>query len=510
MNPSMAPPAAAPIPVLAVQTAPGLALTPQACAQLETEVLPVFLATRRWFPQDRDGLPVRVAALTPLPDTTPGVSLVLAELETPGAPEGERILLVLSASWETLPEAPLARLAFAGREGWLAEAADTTAFTQAMLAALRATWRAGQLRAVPEAGLASLALPDPLAVQPIRGEQSNSSVVVGKAAVLKLIRRVAPGVSPETEMTRHLTRAGFTHAPALLGALQQDLTPGPRTLAVLHAYVPNHGDAWGWTLAQGEAALRAARQSGQPPDWTPLQRMTARIGQRLGEMHAVLARPSEDARFAPEPASARHLSSRATQVQDTLARALAALAPRLADMPAREREAAQWLVARRSWLDAHIQALCQAELGQTRIRVHGDFHLGQVLLSPDDATLIDFEGEPANPLSVRRARHSPYKDVAGLLRSLDYAAAMLSRQAADLAALATFHAATAPAFLDAYHHAHPDAGGQDAGRRAALLDLGLLEKAAYEIVYECAHRPDWINIPVNGLARLVQAAEGRQ
>ena len=517
----------------------GLAFEGSAHDMLETHVLPSYLARQRWFPKDRPARPARLLHVAALPAQEDGIEYYLAEVDTPGGDPGERIHLALSVHWDRRPSAPLARVSAGDTTGWLGDAFAEPGFAQAVLDALRQEWDTPMgvdgtvLRGVPEKGLRALALPPHPSLQAISGEQSNSSLVIGQAAVLKLIRRVAQGMSPETEMTRHLTHAGFTHAPALLGELQRVDAQGTHTMAVLHAYVPNQGDAWTWTLRYLESSLEGVTP--ERPTLAQYERgldgyrkVAAAIGQRLGEMHAVLSAPSHDPDFAPERVAASQVATGAQETVATLDRAIDALRARGDALEEASRACAAWLAEHRDRLARRIAALAEFEAGTHRIRVHGDFHLGQVLVAGDDVTLIDFEGEPANSLAARRAKRCPYKDVAGMLRSFEYAAATLSRKplhggsASDFnagasgaatpdalaehreALLDAFRAASRDAFLAAYHEAAGRLPDMTASRRRALLQLSLLEKAAYEVVYECIHRPDWVSIPLGGLVEIAR------
>ena len=526
----------------------GLAFEESARDVLQTHVLPSYLARQRWFPKDRPALPARLLHAAALPAQEDGIEYYLAEIETPGGDAGERIQVALSVHWDREPAQPLARIAAGDTTGWLGDAFAEPGFAAAVLDALREEWDAplgedgAALRGVPEEGLRSLPLPPQPSLQWIKGEQSNSSLIIGQAAVLKLIRRVAEGVSPETEMTRHLTRAGYTHAPALLGELHRSDPQGSHTMAVLHAFVPNQGDAWTWTLRHLESGLEGATPDSLPVEeyerrLESYRKVAAVIGQRLGEMHAILSAPSGDPDFSPERVAASHVEAGAQAIVATLDRAIQALQARGDSLEEASRACALWLAEHRDRLAERIAALSEFESGTERIRVHGDFHLGQVLLSENDAYLIDFEGEPANTLAARRAKRCPYKDVAGMLRSFEYAAATLSRAAlpkgaADFnagaasttavasagnagaasismaehreALLACFRASSRDAFLAAYHEAAGRLPAMTAPRRRALLQLSLLEKAAYEVVYECTHRPDWVSIPLGGLVEIAR------
>ncbi len=238
------------------------------------------------------------------------------------------------------------------------------------------------------------------------------------------------------------------------------------------------------------------------------------LGRRLGEMHMVLARPSEDPAFAPHACTEADCDAWAEGVRAQLEAALAVLAAPREWADDVQRQTAALLCAHREALLQRLPALAHAGLGSLCMRIHGDLHLGQILVVSGDAYFIDFEGEPARPLAQRRAKSSPLRDVAGMLRSLDYLTASgvasggagqsPAAQARKRAIVERFHQVSEDAFLSAYTQAarslphHWDA--PESSR--TLLDLFLLEKAAYEISYEAAHRPAWLPVPLSGLAAL--------
>jgi maltose alpha-D-glucosyltransferase/alpha-amylase len=244
------------------------------------------------------------------------------------------------------------------------------------------------------------------------------------------------------------------------------------------------------------------------------------IGKRLGELHVTLASPTDDPAFAPEPASAEQVKAWVDGTQAMLASALDLLAPRIEQMSDPETKAlAQSLIDRRKELVAVVDKLVSADAGALRIRIHGDFHLGQVLVAQGDAYLIDFEGEPARTLEERRQKSSPLRDVAGLMRSLSYASAAAQstteaapQQTADRKRMLfdRFRAYATETFLNEYRAAAAQASTPLVAPEAeqALLDLFLIEKAAYEIRYEAANRPTWLSLPVRGLAALASRLLG--
>ncbi|MEK6424483.1 MAG: putative maltokinase, partial [Burkholderia gladioli] len=505
-------------------------------ASLETEVLPHWLALRRWFAaKDRTLDGARFECVTPIP----GETFQYAEVAARSGGREERYVVPLAAAWgDETPHPLFMRLALARVRrgptvGYLTDAFALPGFAHGVLRKLaqRASVpldSGGALTFSPEPSLDDYrdTLGDAPEVRWLAAEQSNSSLVIGETLVLKLVRRVAGGIHPEAEVSRYLTRAGYRNAPALVGEVLRVAEDGtPHTVAIVQAFVENQGDAWTHSLdfvkrAVGDLALTGAATpdgtDATPADTEALDAyadFAGAIGTRLGELHAVLAAPSDDPAFAPERATPAHVERWIGDATAMVERALHLLAPRLDELDPAAREAAQALLASRDALLAALAASVPRELDAICTRIHGDFHLGQVLNVNGDAMLIDFEGEPARALDARRAKSHPLRDVAGLLRSLSYAsaAAQFSIEKAPLPTadlkrtlFDRFGQAAADRFLAHYRHAthavaEPFVAPADADR---LLMLFLIEKAAYEIGYEAANRPDWLRVPVLGLAAL--------
>jgi maltose alpha-D-glucosyltransferase / alpha-amylase len=377
----------------------------------------------------------------------------------------------------------------------------------------------GEIRFRASGRLAELEMPDRPAIRRLTVERSHSALVFGEAVVLKLVRRLHPGPHPQAEMTARLASLGYAACAPLLGEVARIGADGtPTTLMLVEGFLRNQGEGWGWTLDWlARAVDEAALTDTLPEDpFAGYLAFATAIGRRLGELHAALARPTDDPAFAPETATAADRGAWSRGAIAQLAGAFDLLAqPR--DWPdAAAAELARSLLARRGALEEAARDLAQSAEGALKTRVHGDFHLGQVLVVQGDAVIVDFEGEPARPLEERRAKGSPLRDVAGLLRSFDYAAAVASATEASAAATAAptgrrtalierWRGEAAGAFLAAYRAAAATAETPwvPPGAEAPLTDLFLLEKAAYEIRYEAANRPAWLPVPLRGLAAIV-------
>jgi maltose alpha-D-glucosyltransferase / alpha-amylase len=509
----------------------GYELTETSRQVLMAEVLPPYLARRRWFSAKGEVFhAARFAYAVPMPDAS---EIFFAEVDVDVGDRTERYALPAAIVWENTPLTPLAeqlslaRVRRGPRIGTLTDAFALEDFALSVLGALRSGTvldsAAGKLHFNPEAQFENVAIGRP-AVRWLTAEQSNSSLVLGDVSVLKLVRHIAPGIFPEAEMTRYLTRAGFRNTAALEGEVVRiDANGTPHTLLVLQHFVLNQGDAWSWTLdflrrTVEDAALTGASAERFEQDLLAYVPLARAIGTRLGELHATLARPTEDEAFKPVRAAAADVLALERDLKDALDKALGRIAAHQTWASEAESSAALWLVGAAEALSAKVPELA-ARLGQSLLtRIHGDLHLGQILVAQSDAYLIDFEGEPARPLSERRAKSSPLRDVAGVLRSFDYAVATLRRTTHEAvpdahtirtrrdALLSQFANRAEASFLSGYRDvlASADFPWVDAGAEAGLIDVYLLAKASYEVAYEAAMRPGWIGLPTTGLAALAQ------
>ena len=488
---------------------------------LEQEILPEYLTHRRWFgAKDAALRSARIVRHAPLAE-----DLLLAEVEVELGSEAHTSLatyaLPLAIAWEGRQQGPFApNLALArarrGRNvGLLTDGFALGEFPAAIIAAFGAARELplgeGRLVFTPEGD--GLDLPEGATPEWLAAEQSNSTVVLGEKVALKLLRRLQPGIHPEAEMTRHLTRLGFAGVPALLGEARRVEADGTSwTMLLAQAFVRNQGDGWRWTI---DTLSRAAISADElPEEGNPVafyEGFAARLGTRLAEMHRLLALPTDDAAFTPEPLDARGAQALGERVAAGLDHALQILAR--AGLEGADAELATSLAARGEALAARVTSIAAAAEGTLATRIHGDLHLGQLLVAGDEVVFIDFEGEPLRPVEERRAKDVPLRDLAGVLRSFGYAEAAVRRELPALsrtaegraaALFARFEEEARRAFLDAYAAAAPPFSTQ-------LLDLFVLEKAAYEIAYEAANRPDWLPIPLAGLAQAVDrvlAGEG--
>ncbi len=374
--------------------------------------------------------------------------------------------------------------------------------------------------------------------QPVHAEQSNSSVIFGDRLILKIFRRVEMGINPDFELSEFLTRQGFANTPPLAGLLEYHSEGDPWGLAMLQAFVPNRSDAWRFTLDWLHNALPTFGEDSQvdripplpelglvPSSDTPLPTnvqaafagfltSVARLGQRTAEMHLKLAADRTHPDFRPETFTAqdreRYFASTRAHAQETFA-----LLRRRADNLAGEAEQQALRVGSLEPVAMERYAkLADESVELDKIRIHGDYHLGQVLATADDFAIIDFEGEPVRSIAERRQKQLALRDVAGMIRSFHYASCTAATTAARATArnsvaikrwTSAWYAWTSVAFLAAYRQTAGTASFLPSGPEdfERLLSGCLIEKAIYELRYELNNRPDWVYLPLAALEDLL-------
>jgi trehalose synthase-fused probable maltokinase len=367
----------------------------------------------------------------------------------------------------------------------------------------------------------------PSALEPrlLGAEQSNSSTAYGDRLILKLFRRSEPGLNPDVEVTRHLTGLGFAHVPPVAGSIEY-CRPGeePVSLAVLQGFVANRGDAWQHTLSRLDEYYHrvalpttAERVASDAEAIGPFLDEVKLLARRTGELHLALARPTSDPNFQPEPFTPEYqrafYDSNSRLVRDTFS----LLASRQQRLPQPARSLAGEVLDLQGTLMAQFQPWLERPIDGLRTRIHGDYHLGQVLWTGDDFVIVDFEGEPARPMTERRLKQSPLRDVAGMIRSLHYAAfaarmALPAEIGGERAAPwgQLWYLSTSQEFLSAYleQAERSDFLPQSNDESSWLLGQFLLEKAVYELRYELNNRPDWLPIPLEAVHALASKLTG--
>jgi maltose alpha-D-glucosyltransferase/alpha-amylase len=362
-------------------------------------------------------------------------------------------------------------------------------------------------------------------------------VVYGDQLILKLFRKLEEGINPDLEVGAFLTEvAHFKNIPQLAGSLEYQSRSGKiMAQGILQCFVPNQGDAWRYTLSSLGAfyeGLREQFRDGSPmpipdgknsslpgPAASALETYSQSaklLGRRTAEMHLALSVDSQNPAFVPEAFTAQYQSALQRSLVELTERIFGQLREKKASLPSETQAKATVLANKENEILSRFRSALSEPLHALRTRIHGDYHLGQVLFTGSDFVIIDFEGEPARPLSERRLKRSPLQDVAGMLRSFHYAAfspligadAMKPEEAARLNPWAEFWNARISAdFLAAYFDTCRDAAFLPKNRSElqSLLELHLLEKAVYELGYELNNRPGWVGIPVEGIGKLLSS-----
>jgi maltose alpha-D-glucosyltransferase/alpha-amylase len=500
--------------------------------RLQTALLPKFLQAQRWFgSKTRRIVEARVEDWAPLGDS--GAVLTLTRvLFDEGDFEDYTLPLALSFAEAAdmilshTPGAVVSGVTAGERVGVLYDALCDDSACMTLLECIEAgaglATREGMVHCLPGAAFDSIRghQHEPLPVHRSDGEQSNTSVIYGDRLILKLFRRQQSGQNPDSEIGRYLTeRAGFGHVPPFAGTIEYERNGATVTLALLQGMVASEGD--GFTAALEELSRYYEAWVPKPfPGKTPDPReyvgmyldAAGTLGRRTAQLHLALAAGTDDSAFAAEPMTPDYLARLSEEIHDRASRTLDHLKDNLPRLPDEAVEEAGLVLRRRRELLNRLQQLTLSMGGQ-RIRVHGDYHLGQVLRVRNDYVILDFEGEPAKPLAERRAKHSPLKDVAGMLRSFSYAAyAALFNYAArrpeavdQLEPWAQlWERSTSAEFLRAYRETVAPGRllPESPGDADDLLRAYLIDKAMYELRYEFNNRPNWVRIPLWGLTEL--------
>jgi maltose alpha-D-glucosyltransferase/alpha-amylase len=517
-------------------------------------VLPTYLRGSRWFRgKARQITSATVVRAIPIPVGHRDVLLSLVEVHYLDADTEIYVLPLGYADGDRARElsvtAPNSIVLSREGGGVLYDAMADDEFLNTLVDGMgrKKHWRAprGELVGTRTGAFADLRGPDEtLRATVLRGEQSNTSVNLGDRLLFKLFRKAEPGLNPDLELGRYLTdRTDFRRVPLLGGGLElRTRNAEPITLGVLHQFVPSEGDAWIFTLnALSRFFERALVSSTQPTEEelaavsildrarldppTVLEEaaggyMTqARLlGRRTGELHLALAADRENPAFVPEAFTGLYRRSIYQSLRSSARTTFDLLRRRIPTLPESLRDEARGVVALEDTLLKHARAIMERKIPMSRLRIHGDYHLGQVLFTGKDFVIVDLEGEPSRSLSERRYKRSPMRDLAGMIRSFEYAAAFSVRhgpmRTEDVPALMPWARLwtrwASASFLRGYFEAAGDAAylpkSQDGF--AAMLDFYLLDKAIYELRYELNNRPEWVGIPLEGIrSRLHAEAE---
>ena len=533
-------------------------LYPQNHLQLE-RALQAWLPSRRWFSGKAEAIKdLHILEVIPVPVAEGRVLLTFLQVEYVQA-EPEMYVLPLGCAFGERADAicadksPLmiARLTLSDshHDGVIYDAIADKAFREALLELISSRrgldGDQGGLQASHTAILRRMRLDGQLALEPSAGKagQGNSTIIFGDKLILKLFRRLEVGINPELEMGRFLTALKFPYAPPLAGALEYHSRSGePITVAVLNSYVPGCKDAWEYTLDTlgrfYESIQTLPKENGQPPALPaaaiskyvmgelskPVEELIGpyiesahKLGERTAALHLALASETQDPKFAPEPLTL-HAQRGLFQSMRNLTRSnFQLLSARLATLPKEVQAQAQQVLVYENEIIKRFRAIYLGPMNAMRIRHHGDFHLGNVLYTGKDFLIIDFEGEPSIAISERRLKHSPLRDVAGMIRSFHYAAYVSLGKAVRQGALQPEQQVTMDAWARfwswwvsaIYYNSYRQTAGTalflppNPADLEIMLDAYLLRKAIYELGCELNTRPDWVNIPIRGILELM-------
>lgn len=523
--------------------------------QLEELILPMYLQKCRWFgAKARTIRDVKIAENAPFLSYSTCRILLLEVYFTEGAQE----LYLLPVSFmfkdafnriqETFPQSVIASLTVEGKEGVLYDSVYSEEFRSGLFTMImrkkKLQGKAGDFFATSSGKikpfLKETKEPPPSLL--LDREQSNTSFEYGKKFILKLYRRIDEGINPELEITKFITEnTTFPNIPAFFGAIEYKREKKePATIAILQEFVENTGDAWTYSLdvasqyfenilAKKDAQLEIPQKypslldcnaSHIPPFIAELigdayLNNVSLLGKRTAELHIALSSIVETKEFAPEPFSVLYQRSIYQSVQGLINKAIQSLKKNLGKIPKDLHKEVDIVISSQDKMLKIAQKILQKKISAMKMRIHGDYHLGQVLHTGKDFVIIDFEGEPARPSSERRLKQFPFKDVAGLIRSLHYAAhgALFLRSSVrheDVEMLrpwvTPWYIYTSGLFLHSYLETIGDKHfiPKQRDELEILLQVFLLEKAVYEIIYELNNRPDWLVIPLKGIETVIE------
>jgi maltose alpha-D-glucosyltransferase/alpha-amylase len=508
-------------------------------ARIENEVLPEYVATCRWFgAKSRTLRQLRVLERSLVSSEPNAAQLWVLEVSYLDGPTEKYALPVKIAAPDKakniLQSAPHAVIARFEDGSILFDAVWDTDFREKLFRLMvdrqHASGRNGRLVGTVNPRIGKIDEVPPSNV--LGAEQSNSSMLFADKFFLKLYRKLEDGVNPDVEVTRFLSeRAGFDNVPAFGGAIEYRRDKSePTVVCLLQDAVPAEGDAWTVTLDhvarfyERVLARKTELQSETMPTAALIEDLIGGIypekamllAQRTAELHLALSSAVDDPRFVPEPFNAMAQRSVYQSMRALLKRNFEGLKKKLNDIPDNLRDEAKEVLGNEREILAREKRLLDRKANALKIRIHGDYHLGQILYTGKDFVILDFEGEPARPMSERKLKRSALRDVAGMMRSFQYAAYSALWQpgmrAEDVPFLERWadiwYRQMSSTFLQKYLQTTADAAflPQNSDDLQILLEAYLLDKAVYEIGYELNNRPDWVVIPIRGIKHILKSA----
>lgn len=521
----------------------GEQLTGEARETLEREILPKYLARRRWFrSKTRKIRAVKITENLEIPECPEARILFVEAAYSTGAPETYVLPAAFAEGAEAAgiaansPDTIIALSSGVSGDGALYDAVYCQKFRLAFASApaRRLTFGGikGRMTASGSRGLKIISEgAERTATHPVKAEQSNSSFIAAEQAIFKIYRRIEEcEANPEPDISRFLTeKTGFLNTPRFLGSFEyRNRSHAKAAIAVAHAYVKNQGDAWSYALDAlsryyESISAMSATAVGQQVDaasaiGADFLLMMSVLGKRTAEMHRALASSVDDPAFGTEPFSTLYQRSLFQSMQGLAKKTFQLLRKKLPSLDGNAAEAAKSALEAEKNAGMIFRELLRRKFTASKTRIHGDFHLGQTLFTGNDFYIIDFEGEPMRPIGERLLKRSPLRDVAGMLRSFHYAAyrALYSapfykpENSGILAPWADAWTSVASgAFLDAYIAGVDGASFMPRLKEEtdALLKIFTLEKAVYELGYELDNRPAWVMIPLLGILNLTDDAK---
>jgi maltose alpha-D-glucosyltransferase/alpha-amylase len=496
----------------------------------ERDALPGHLARTRWYPE-RSAKAIQPTLVSAVPFCDIGDNRPwLAFFETTQRGVATRYTMPLQIEWvrfdrERYNAHALAAVRQGAREGTLLDVATNPIFIGLLLRNLQQslTVEEGeqglQLEFRPTSRFTTKPIRQPEHIRAIEAERPDSTSLVDDQYVVRIYRKLEAGPNPEIEMGRFLTDvAGFANTPALLGSVELVDGNSKSAVGAVHAFVANQGDAWNVTASHLDRFVDEQRmlseQSGEGGDQSPYLGYLSQAGRRVAELHIALASNTELPEFAPEPIRIEDIKRWTGDILIRAERIFDALSKRRDRLKETDRPLVDQLLALQPTLPERLKAVLPRGIDGLNIRHHGDFHLGQMLIVKDDIFITDFEGEPRRPINERRRKAPAARDVASLIRSIDYAATSALERSRKVAqddhgrlgaALDAWRNRAIGEFLSAYREtiAHQRLWPSDPVAAEGLLTFFLLEKAFYEIEYELSYRPDWLRVPLTGMIRML-------
>jgi len=521
------------------------------CGELPEELRTALIAhirEQRWF----RGKARKIQALSVLDhlplgaaSSAPALLVVRVTYEDQSS---ELYVLPVALSTDTAQTPHIGRMQLQGAQATLIDPSGREELSRALLELFvreRTEGVNGEISARPSAALRARVEEGGAGLAPRipSGEQSNTSVFYGRELMVKLFRQLEPGENPDVELNDYLWANGYRHVPEPLGSLSYELDGTSYTLGIAQRFVESEGIAWEVTLdvlgRSLELALALAAEQIVPPlpqgdvvdgigqappesidgfisAYAPFATL---LGERTAELHLSLAAPRTQPAFAPEAFTADYQQALVQATRERIARAFDLLSTQRASLPPEVQPLAEEVLRGRESLAGQLEVLDRIHVRASRIRCHGDYHLGQVLYGHNDFTILDFEGEPAQPLAARRQKLSALYDVAGMIRSFHYAATVAlqherfspdDRKRLEPWAEAWFRWISA-SYLCAYLRKAREHGAavflpQNPTELRALFRLHTIDKCSYELSYELNNRPAWVAVPLTGLRSLIDNA----